>query len=350
MSDFDSNPFADPTTTSPFQDPSVQQATANSSRGLEEFNPFEDSNKQTNTSVPSPVPAQSTQPAVVNTSRDAPPAYSASAAQAAATSAANEDLLRRQAELEEKAAELQRREQQLRNAQYNIRENNFPPLPKWFPVGPCFYQDFAVDIPVSFQKIVKIGFYLWLGYSILLFINIFVALGYFAADKRKDSPSGSTFVVSILYFAVMPAASYLCWFRPVYKAFRSDSSFNFFLFFFIFFFQCIVTGILTLGLENLGACGLINSIAFLASSTSPSVGKIVVGLLMLVVALCFAALAIASVCYLYQVHSLYRSTGASFEKAQAEFAKSVASNPGVQSATKQAASAAVSGAMSANQM
>lgn len=50
------------------------------------------------------------------------------------------------------------------------------------------------------------------------------------------------------------------------------------------------------------------------------------------------------------MHSLYRSTGASFEKAQAEFAKSVASNPGVQSATKQAASAAVSGAMSANQM
>ncbi|XP_071846050.1 secretory carrier-associated membrane protein 1-like isoform X4 [Apostichopus japonicus] len=346
MSDFDSNPFADPTTTSPFQDPSVQQATANSSRGLEEFNPFEDSNKQTNTSVPSPVPAQSTQPAVVNTSRDAPPAYSASAAQAAATSAANEDLLRRQAELEEKAAELQRREQQLRNAQYNIRENNFPPLPKWFPVGPCFYQDFAVDIPVSFQKIVKIGFYLWLAYCLTLFLNFLVILLVFASSGLLAIVFGE----AILYLVVFSPCSYVCWFRPVYKAFRSDSSFNFFLFFFIFFFQCIVTGILTLGLENLGACGLINSIAFLASSTSPSVGKIVVGLLMLVVALCFAALAIASVCYLYQVHSLYRSTGASFEKAQAEFAKSVASNPGVQSATKQAASAAVSGAMSANQM
>lgn len=61
------------------------------------------------------------------------------------------------------------------------------------------------------------------GYSILLFINIFVALGYFAADdaeNRTTSGSGSTFVVSILYFAIMPAASFLCWFRPVYKAFR----------------------------------------------------------------------------------------------------------------------------------
>ncbi|XP_071846049.1 secretory carrier-associated membrane protein 1-like isoform X3 [Apostichopus japonicus] len=347
MSDFDSNPFADPTTTSPFQDPSVQQATANSSRGLEEFNPFEDSNKQTNTSVPSPVPAQSTQPAVVNTSRDAPPAYSASAAQAAATSAANEDLLRRQAELEEKAAELQRREQQLRNAQYNIRENNFPPLPKWFPVGPCFYQDFAVDIPVSFQKIVKIGFYLWLAYCLTLFLNFLVILLVFASSGLLAIVFGE----AILYLVVFSPCSYVCWFRPVYKAFRSDSSFNFFLFFFIFFFQCIVTGILTLGLENLGACGVINGAHVISNGKDEEKGfHVVLGVLMILMGALWGTLCVLNVIYLVKVHSLYRSTGASFEKAQAEFAKSVASNPGVQSATKQAASAAVSGAMSANQM
>ena len=47
-----------------------------------------------------------------------------------------------------------------------------------------------------------------------------------------------------------------------------------------------------------------------------------------------------------QVHSLYRTTGANFQKAQEEFAKGVVSNPGVQTATKQVASSAVSGAMS----
>ena len=43
------------------------------------------------------------------------------------------------------------------------RANNFPPLPSKCPVKPCFYQDFAVDIPLEFQKLVKMMYFLWLG-------------------------------------------------------------------------------------------------------------------------------------------------------------------------------------------
>ena len=42
------------------------------------------------------------------------------------------------------------------------RQNNFPPLPAKCCVQPCFYQDFAVDIPIEFQRIVKTVYYLWL--------------------------------------------------------------------------------------------------------------------------------------------------------------------------------------------
>lgn len=42
------------------------------------------------------------------------------------------------------------------------RKNNWPPLPEKFPVGPCFYHDITVDIPVEFQKTVKIMYYLWM--------------------------------------------------------------------------------------------------------------------------------------------------------------------------------------------
>ncbi len=42
------------------------------------------------------------------------------------------------------------------------RKNNWPPLPENFPVGPCFYHDITVDIPVEFQKTVKIMYYLWM--------------------------------------------------------------------------------------------------------------------------------------------------------------------------------------------
>uniref|UniRef100_A0A3B4X9U9 Secretory carrier-associated membrane protein n=1 Tax=Seriola lalandi dorsalis TaxID=1841481 RepID=A0A3B4X9U9_SERLL len=46
------------------------------------------------------------------------------------------------------------------------RKNNWPPLPEKFPVGPCFYHDITVDIPVEFQKTVKIMYYLWMFFTV----------------------------------------------------------------------------------------------------------------------------------------------------------------------------------------
>lgn len=42
------------------------------------------------------------------------------------------------------------------------RQNNWPPLPEKCCVGPCFYQDITVDIPLEFQKVVRAGYYLWM--------------------------------------------------------------------------------------------------------------------------------------------------------------------------------------------
>lgn len=102
---------------------------------------------------------------------------------------AQAELLRRQEELEKKAAELDRRERELQShgaagqvppllalsscllnlANHFLaswfhagRKNNWPPLPEKFPVGPCFYHDISVDIPVEFQKTVKIMYNLWM--------------------------------------------------------------------------------------------------------------------------------------------------------------------------------------------
>lgn len=58
--------------------------------------------------------------------------------------------------------------------------------------------------------------------------------------------------LGILYTLLFTPFSYLCWFRPAYKAFRSDSSFNFMVFFCIFFFQFVVTTIQTVGIPGSG--------------------------------------------------------------------------------------------------
>lgn len=343
MSDFDSNPFADPEAVNPFSDPSVQQAARGGGRqaGLDDYNPFAEENKTTPAAgqqgqafIPPPQPSQQLggQPAIMQPSSDQPPPYTENSAQRIDTS----DLERRQQELEKKAAELARKEQEMKSMQYQDRQNNWPPLPTWCPspLKPCFYQDFSVDIPLEFQRTVKIVYYIWWFYVFTLFLNILGSLAYFIVD----GDGGVTFGLSLLWFALFTPCSFLCWYRPVYKAFRSDSSFSFFVFFFVFFFQFCLCVIMCLGITNFSV-GWINALGVIGKSTGA-------GAVMLFVAFFFTICAVGEIVMLIKVHRIYRSTGASFAKAQQEFATGVMKNEAVQGAAANAGQAAVRGAVS----
>ena len=145
-------------------------------------------------------------------------------------------LERQQAELEQREKRLAERERELRNSHQGLpREKNFPPLPQWFPCRPCLYQDINVEIPGEFQIWVRYLYYLWLSktnplshlffhrflivssaYVGTLALNIVAAL----ANLLVDSSGIATFGLAIFYFILFTPASYLCWFRPIYRAFR----------------------------------------------------------------------------------------------------------------------------------
>merc|ERR1719434_141928 len=93
---------------------------------------------------------------------------------------------------------------------------------------------------------------------------------------------------------------------------------------------------MTVGLVDSGFNGWIS--AFNMGTIDAGVGYRILGYIMAVLFTAFAAL---STILLKRVHTLYRTTGASFEKAQAEFATGVMKNPMAQQAATQAASAAV---------
>ncbi|KAL3866506.1 hypothetical protein ACJMK2_043799 [Sinanodonta woodiana] len=333
MSDFDSNPFADPEAVNPFADPSIQRAARGMTRpqgGLDDFNPFEEGNQTKPgggpAAIPPPRPAQPMgQPAIMQPSEEPPP-YSANAAQRIDTS----ELQKRQEELERKAAELQRKEQEMRNMSFQERKNNWPPLPKFCPVGPCFYQDFSVDIPLEFQRTVKFVYYLWMFYFFTLFLNVLGSLAYFIV-----SSSGVMFGLSFLWLVLFTPCSFICWYRPLYKAFRSDSSFNFFVFFFIFFAQFICCLIMCLGVTNF-TVGWINALEIIKD-------HVAAGAMMLFIALFFSICAVLMIIMLVKIHRIYRSTGASFAKAQQEFSSNVMKNETVQNAAANAASGAAKG-------
>uniref|UniRef100_A0A8C4MBT6 Secretory carrier-associated membrane protein n=1 Tax=Equus asinus TaxID=9793 RepID=A0A8C4MBT6_EQUAS len=305
MSTFDTNPFADPVDVNPFQTNAATTVPV--------------------TQLPGPSQPAVLQPSVEPTQPS--PQAVASAAQAS--------LLRQQEELDRKAAELERKERELQNTVTNlhVRENNWPPLPSFCPIKPCFYQDFSIEIPADYQRICKMLYYLWMLHSVTLFLNLLACLAWFLVDNTK----GVDFGLSILWFVMFTPCAFLCWYRPIYKAFRSDNSFSFFVFFFVFFCQIVIYVIQLVGIPNLGDSGWIAAV----STLQPK--HLALSIIMMVVAGFFTLCAVLSVFLLKRVHSLYRRTGASFQQAQEEFSQGIFSNRTFRSAASSAARGAFQG-------
>lgn len=134
------------------------------------------------------------------------------------------------------------------------------------------------------------------------------------------------------------------------------------VFFFVYFSQTCLSIFQAVGMNDSGYCGFITAISHYGGSA----GDVIVGILLTAIALCFAVCAAANimmitkVCllkilkitflkkYFFQVHSIYRSTGASMAKAQAEFTSEFMRNQHVQEAATNAMQSAVSSQFNSN--
>lgn len=309
------NPFDEPALFNPFADPSVQQIVAGSVNAreqhtLEAYNPFNNSRtpvqEKDGKLAPSSKITKSISSSVINTI----------------------ELQKRQEELEKKAAELDKREEELKitnNSSTSNQRNNWPPLPSKFCLQPCFYQDIQVEIQQEFQKTVQMLYYIWILHVFLYVLNVFGCMGLLIQEG-----SVMMFGLSILYCILFSPASYVFWFRPAYKAFKSDSSFNFMVFFVFFFSQLVATIIQAVGLPNLGTCGFIVALSAMASQ---SPGDLAVGIIALLIGIGFAVAALGDFIMLTKVSRLYRSSGGSLGKARNEFTSNMMRNEQVQQVT-----------------
>uniref|UniRef100_A0A8B9YN96 Secretory carrier-associated membrane protein n=1 Tax=Bos mutus grunniens TaxID=30521 RepID=A0A8B9YN96_BOSMU len=211
--------------------------------------------------------------------------------------------------------------------------NNFPPLPKFIPLKPCFYQDFEADIPPQHLSMTKRLYYLWMLNSVTLAVNLVGCLAWLIGGG-----GATNFGLAFLWLILFTPCSYVCWFRPIYKAFKTDSSFSFMAFFFTFMAQLVISIIQAVGIPGWGVCGWIATISFFGTN----IGSAVV---MLIPTVLFTVMAVFSFIALSMVHKFYRGSGGSFSKAQEEWTTGAWKNPHVQQAAQNAAMGAAQGAM-----
>lgn len=271
---------------SQLQDPAIQQVAQNTTsqqRGLEDYNPFDDENKNVGGAQPLPTGNMTSQARVGGM----PASQPASGTSQMAPQLSLEEFHRRQAELDRKAAELDRREREINAGGGGAaRLNNWPPLPEKCCFQPCFYHDIDQEIRIEFQKTVRNLYYVWILYAAVLFVNIVGALILMLTYGEIKN-----FITAVIFAFLFTPASFMCWYRPAYKAFKSDSSFDFMVFFFIFFCQTVVTIIQT-------TLSFITAVEYFGATP----GQILLGLFLLLIACGFGVCAAGDVMMLSKVN------------------------------------------------
>ncbi|XP_029317344.1 secretory carrier-associated membrane protein 5 isoform X2 [Cottoperca gobio] len=179
-----------------------------------------------------------------------------------------------------------------------MAEPNFPPLPGFIPLKPCFYQDFD-EIPEQHRSMCKKMYHLWMLNSATLVVNLFGCFAWMFGGGGVTN-----FGLAIIWLIMFTPCSYVCWFRPIYKAFN----------------------------------GWLATISYFSYN-------ILIALIMLVPTIMFTAVATLSFIALTRIHNSYRGSGGSMSKAQEEWTTGAWKNPQVQAAAQQAAVGAAAGAM-----
>ncbi|KAL9671577.1 hypothetical protein QQ045_009147 [Rhodiola kirilowii] len=160
----------------------------------------------------------------------------------ASTGGSYKDLKKKEKELQAKEAELRkweqdikRREEAAAKAGIVLEEKNWPPF---FPI---IHHDIANDVPIHLQRQQYVAFATFLGLTLCLTWNIV------AVTTAWIKGAGvRIWFLAIIYFVSGVPGSYVLWYRPLYRASRTESAFKFgwfFLFYAIHIAFCIYAAV-----------------------------------------------------------------------------------------------------------
>ncbi|KAI4319810.1 hypothetical protein MLD38_033364 [Melastoma candidum] len=134
--------------------------------------------------------------------------------------AKEKELHAKEADLKKREQELKRREDAISRAGVVIEEKNWPPF------FPLIHHDIPNEIPIHLQKLQYVAFTTYLGLVACLLWNIV------AVTTCWIKGEGVTiWLLAIIYFVSGVPGAYVLWYRPLYRAMRTDSALKFGWFF-----------------------------------------------------------------------------------------------------------------------
>ncbi|XP_057468000.1 secretory carrier-associated membrane protein 4-like isoform X1 [Actinidia eriantha] len=154
----------------------------------------------------------------------------------------NQDGKNKEKELAAWEADLKRRERDIKRREDAVASAGVPSDDRnWPPFFPIIHHDIANEIPVHAQKLQYLAFASWLGIVLCLVFNVVaVTVCWIRGGGVK------IFFLAIIYALLGCPLSYVLWYRPLYRAMRTDSALKFgwfFMFYLIHIGFCIFAAI-----------------------------------------------------------------------------------------------------------
>ncbi|KAK1378859.1 Secretory carrier-associated membrane protein [Heracleum sosnowskyi] len=142
------------------------------------------------------------------------------------------ELKKKERELQAREADLKKREQIVRRKEEAAQRAGIVLEDKnWPPFFPIIHHDIANEIPIHLQRLQYVAFSTYLGLVLCLFWNIIATT---SAWIKGEDPK--IWFLAIIYFISGVPGGYVLWYRPLYRAFRTDSALKysrFFLFYLV---------------------------------------------------------------------------------------------------------------------
>lgn len=145
-------------------------------------------------------------------------------------------------ELSNWESDLQRREKDIKRREQAVAGVNIPTDDRnWPPFFPIIHHDIANEIPVHAQKLQYLAFASWLGLVVCLTFNVIAVIVCWIKGGGVK-----IFFLATIYALLGVPLSYVLWYRPLYRAMRTDSALKFgwfFLFYLLHLGFCIFASI-----------------------------------------------------------------------------------------------------------